>query len=667
MTALSKIHMSLNDKKFPRGRSAAWKIATAVMLGWVMGARCIAAVFPAMAVIENGQCHAAIVIGGNATVVERFAAEELQSYVSQLTASPAGAGPKLPIVIAGSALPSGVTNEIVIGRRETNPRMAAVCSANGLALGQDVLGEDGYVVRTVPEGAHGVLVLGGSQDRSALYAVYHFLETQGVRFFGYRSRNGEVVPHLSSLRIGELGILEKPQMKYRFVSNNSFSASDKTKLTDVADWGAKNRCNTFMLSRARVNDTSWSMVALDEVHKRGFLIVGPGHCLAQFTPGADLFKTHPEYFPMIKGRRNAMISKEWGGATAFCYSNPEAMRLVAEHAARYFDQNPFIDLFAIYPPDGSQHGSQCQCEECSKHTMSEWYLAMLNHIDEALKSRPVRPKLMWISYNECSVPPQSIRPVDDGKDFVLFWCNELRDHARPMDSEANHHASRVLEWKPRLRQIKTDWKSNPSDEDLAAFYRWKRWSQLLKADNFAGSVVLLDYYNEHVSKSLYVPMLGYCQSGPWPGDLMQQDFKFYAREGINGWQNCTDYYNDKPNPYWNYLNARMMWNPEENLSSISRDFYQKFYGAAGDALEKYYTALWLELASPDLTLASQKRVEALGLKLEQALAQTAPEPDPSFSARLKEVRSFQQHCVEVKAEVARTYQPDGTPKELPKS
>jgi len=93
------------------------------------------------------------------------------------------------------------------------------------------------------------------------------------------------------------------------------------------------------------------------------MIVGPGHILARLTPDKALFKSHPEYFPFLGGQRKSTYSDVWGGATAFCYSNPEAMRLVIANALKYLDSAPFIDVFALYPPDGSQHGVQCHVRE----------------------------------------------------------------------------------------------------------------------------------------------------------------------------------------------------------------------------------------------------------------------------------------------------------------
>ena len=341
------------------------------------------------------------------------------------------------------------------------------------------------------------------------------------------------------------------------------------------------------------------------------MIAGPGHVLQQLTPDQSLFKTHPEYFPLLKGQRSPVYSATWGGATSFCWSNADAMRMVVAKAVRYLEQAPFIDIFAVYPPDGSQHGVQCQCPGCVKLTMSDWYLTLVNNIARGAAAIRPRQKFLWIAYNECGVPPKHVRPWQNGKNLILFWCNDVRHFEAPMDSEGNRHAAQYLAWKPRLKTIKTDGARNPGDRELAPGYRWQAWADFLRRCNYEGEVVVLDYYNQHVGKSLSVPMLHYCQSGPWPEGLMQKDFRFYAAPGISGWQNCTDYYNDNPNPYWNRLTGQLLWNPAADLKAIDKDFYNGFYGPAGKTMREYFTWLWPELAVRTATAANAQRVERL--------------------------------------------------------
>ncbi|HWA99343.1 MAG TPA: DUF4838 domain-containing protein, partial [Pirellulales bacterium] len=582
---------------------------------------------------------------------------ELQHYIRAMTiAEGAPQGATLPIVPLDE--PTEVDrNAILVGRPATNAAIAKLVERERIDL--DQLGSDGYVIKTCTGAAGPTLLLAGANDRGTLFAAYHLLELCGVRFFGYRDRGGEIVPQLDSLQIEPLDLCEKPTFRYRFVSDNNFDAADKPKLVNVADWAAKNRCNAFMLTLSRPGE-SWEQLGLDEVRKRGLLIAGPGHILAQLTPAGSYFATHPEYFPLLKGHRAPVDSPAWGGAASFCWSNPEAMRIVVANAVRYLERTPFIDLFAVYPPDGPQQGVQCRCDDCAKRTMSDWYLTLINAIAREATARGLRPKFVWIAYNECGVPPREVTPIGDGADFVLLWCNDIRTFDASMDAEANRHAARYLQWKPRLKNIKTAGARDPGDTDLAAWHRWQGWAKYLRAANYRGEVVVLDYYNQHVGKSLRVPMLSYCQSGPWPDGLMQRDFRFYARQGIAGWQNCTDYYNDHPNPYWNRLAAQLLWNHNSDLSAIDDDFYGRYYGIAGRSMQAYFAALWRELSVQTASQADVERVERLEPLL-QAAAEIVGSNNTLLAARIKTAREFHKRCLAIKLDFTRQYQPDGTP------
>jgi hypothetical protein len=598
-----------------------------------------------------------IVIGAQSTAVERFAAEELQRYLREMspTADP------VPIRAAEEFSTEVAAGEVLIGRSATNSRLGRVIEAAKFNVDRATLGEDGYLVKTVPAKSGSALLLTGSHDRSALFAVYHFLETCGVRFFGYRARAGEIVPLRATPEFAALDLVEKPRMKYRFVSDNNFSAADKTQLVAVADWAAKNRCNAFTITPSRAGE-QWSQIALDEVQKRGLMIVGPGHVLSRLTPDKTLFATHPEFFPLLGGQRKTTYSEAWGGATAFCYSNPTAMQMVMKNALGYLAAHPFINIFALYPPDGSQRGVQCQCPECAKLSASDWYLTIINRLAAALASQGSDRKLMWIAYNECGVPPRQVQPLDHGRNMLLLWCNDVRDHRAPMDSETNRRAASYLAWKPRLKTIKTDGKKNPQDADLAAWSRWRTWAGYLRESEYRGEVVLLDYYNLHVARSLQIPWLGYCQSGPWPGNVMQQDFLTYAAEGIVGWQNCTDYYNDAPNPWWNRLAAQLLWNPQADVPSMRRDFYTQLYGPAGTAMEEYFGALWKEIAAPDISPAAAARLADLEKLLKPAAAIAKQTGNAALSEKLQAALSFHARSVAEKQRVLQHYQMDGSPK-----
>jgi hypothetical protein len=596
-----------------------------------------------LTLVAAGQAKGRIVVADHASEVERFAAEELRHYLAAMTATEAlPAGVSLPIVPESAAGPDGPC-DVLVGRPATFRSLAKLCDDRQLFPDGASIVADGYRLKTVSRATGGAVVLAANEERGVLFAAYQLLEKLGVRFYGYRDRDGEIVPHGDSIAVPPLEVTEKPAFRYRFVSDNNFSGAEKAKVVAVADWAAKNRCNIFMLAPSRAGE-SWDQIALDEIRKRGLMIAGPGHILARITPDRNLFATHPEYFPLLKGERVANYSDAWDGVPSFCWSNEAAMQLVVANAMRYLDAAHFIDLFAVYPPDGSQRGAQCQCPQCAQRSMSDWYLTLINRIARECATKHPATKVMWISYNECGVPPVHEAPWDHGRNMALLWCNDLRDFHAPFDSEINRHPASYLALKPRLIPIKTDGRKNPGDADLAAWSRWQGWSAYLRRNGYAGDVILLDYYNAHVGHSLHVPMLQYCQSGPWPDDIMPHDFQTYLREGIRGWQNCTDYFNDAPNPWWNWLSAQLLWNPQADTTALAADFHRHLYGAAGNQMQGYFAELWHELALDETRQQRLESLHKLRRRLADAEASLKSNGNPSVAKRIKMAIDFHERA-----------------------
>ena len=97
--------------------------------------------------------------------------------------------------------------------------------AKGLVHYPDTPGEDGFIIKTLHESGRDWLVLGGSNERGALYAVYHFLEkVLKCGFF----EDGERIPEMGEVVVTDLDIREKPFFRYRSYMSpcaQSYSAS----------------------------------------------------------------------------------------------------------------------------------------------------------------------------------------------------------------------------------------------------------------------------------------------------------------------------------------------------------------------------------------------------------------------------------------------------------
>jgi hypothetical protein len=351
-----------------------------------------------------------------------------------------------------------------------------------------------------------------------------------------------------------------------------------------------------------------------------------------------LFASHPEYFPLINGKRTFPGDKF---AIAFCYSSPEAMKLFVDKAAAYVRQRPMLDTFACWPQDGSQHWAQCQCDGCRRHTFSEWNLIIMNHLAQRFETEPElrKVRVQWIAYDESSPPPTKVVPYKQGVNIDLLYANGARDYLSPMDAPANRRCASWLRLDAARKQFNTDFKPNPTDDDLAAYQRLTGMMDYLKSVGFQGNVSLLEYVNMHIGYWLDLPYLQHVQTGPWDPRVFPKDLQFYRAQGIAGWADCYDWLNQAPDPFWNWFMARLLWNPDADVNALKAEFYATWYRAAAPTMRSYFDDLWL-LLNREPEPGDYEHLKALRARLDQA--QSLAQNDAVARNRIAQVRAWQK-------------------------
>jgi hypothetical protein len=63
-------------------------------------------------------------------------------------------------------------------------------------------------------------------------------------------------------------------------------------------------------------------------------------------------------------------------------SNPEARTIVAKYITKYAKEHLNVDYLHVWLADAT--GNHCECDECKKKIPSDWYVMLLNEIDERL-------------------------------------------------------------------------------------------------------------------------------------------------------------------------------------------------------------------------------------------------------------------------------------------
>ena len=275
-------------------------------------------------------------------------------------------------------------------------------------------------------------VIGGINPRSVLLSVYEYLRHNGLRWL-FPGPDGEYIP---VKEINPVNFKTKPSCRYRGYANTT-AASYETNL-EFIDFLPKIGMNTFMVefrvptyytndyyahkrneknrpSEKPTNTTilQWKRGTECEASKRGLVFhdVGHGFCVDSFgidscntwrvTDESDIPEESKKYLAEVGGKRDF-----FGGVpvnTNFCMSNTVARGLFAKYVADYAEKHSNVDILHVWLADGTNN--HCECAECQKKTASDWYVDLLNDIDEVMTARNIDTKIVFLSYVDTSWAP----------------------------------------------------------------------------------------------------------------------------------------------------------------------------------------------------------------------------------------------------------------------
>lgn len=160
-------------------------------------------------------------------------------------------------------------------------------------------------------------------------------------------------------------------------------------------------------------------IIVEALKKRSLLYHSVGHgwtpaclgidCNGWYTSREVLSEKKRGLLAEVDGKRQFFKGKPLN--THLCYSNPAARKLLAETVAEYAENHPEIDVLHFWLAD--DFNNACECGECAKKRMSDWYVMILNEIDRLLTERRLNVKIVFLVYLELywasprTAPPES--------------------------------------------------------------------------------------------------------------------------------------------------------------------------------------------------------------------------------------------------------------------
>jgi len=313
--------------------------------------------------------HAPIILAGDAAAAERYAAEELQSHLAQIT----GTAPDIR-----SAAPDGPA--ILLGR----------AAAEALLPGFDwePLQEDGVLVKRVGER----LLLAGATPRGTLYAVYEFLDRElGCRWL---TPSCSVIPQRDVIVVDEADYVYTPVFRYR---EPFFSC-----VWSDPEWAARNRVNGAFYPLEARHGGKWAYA--------GFV-----HTFYPLLPPEQYFDSHPEYYSEINGQRTYLTAQ-------LCLSNPEVVDVMCDRIRELLTAQPETRIVSVSQNDWI---GRCTCPSCTaideaEGSPSGTMVRFVNAVAERLEPEYPHVYFDTLAYTYTLQAPKTVRPRHN---VIIRVCN----------------------------------------------------------------------------------------------------------------------------------------------------------------------------------------------------------------------------------------------------
>lgn len=175
-------------------------------------------------IVVSGVPRATVQIGANASTQERFAAEEIQTFIEKWTSA------KLEILTNQQATTTRTV--IVLGTLTSNPTVRSLQTKAGLDLPEDI-GDEGFQIKSTDLGSEIVILVAAHTPRGVIYGAYGFIESCITALTGRKPVHPDIaVEQTPTLRIPSLDETSRPFYPVRAVLE-----------IDDPDWLARQRVN----------------------------------------------------------------------------------------------------------------------------------------------------------------------------------------------------------------------------------------------------------------------------------------------------------------------------------------------------------------------------------------------------------------------------------------
>ncbi|MEO8171587.1 MAG: DUF4838 domain-containing protein [Sediminibacterium sp.] len=426
---------------------------------------------------NNGSSSYKIFLPLQPTAIETKSASVLQDYFFRVT------GVRLPTEKTMMAKQPG----FMIGH------------TNSTAVNKeaDALTEDGFIIKT---DRSNIIIAG--KNKGTLYGVYTFIE----KYMECRKWDGHkaITPFNATLTVpASIEEKQEPVIKYREVY---FPAAFDN---EYLDWHKLHRF-----------ENDWGLW---------------GHSFFKLVPPSVYFKSNPQYFSLVDGRRQAL---------QLCLSNPDVLKIAVAGLQKIMREQPNVKYWSVSPNDDI---GNCECDACSR----------LDNADGG----PQGSLLYFVNSIAAKFPGKIITTLAYGYTARAPIKTRAASNVVVMLSSIDAYRSVPLQNEPSAR---------PFRNELA---RWKE-----KTDR----LFVWNYCTQFTNYLTPFPIM----------HTFSPDINFMLENGVAGIfeQGSANTYSDLAE-LKSYLLAKLLWDPGIDVSKLTQDFLDSYYGKAAPAIADYISLI----------------------------------------------------------------------------
>ena len=494
---------------------------------------------------EGGATEYSVVIPSEAEASETYAAELLAEQFEAAT------GAEIEVRTDGGAALDENAKILSVGN-------TSVLESSGLTLGLDELNEDGFKIKRYGN----TVVMGGYNGRGTIYSVQEFLNQQ----FGY-----EVYA------VGEVALdsVEKAMLK-------DFDMTEVPAFRDRSFDGLAAYNAEYAMS-LRLNPST-SAAEFDYGNSRDWIL--GAHSYYQIIPNTDGSAYGLPNYNDPSDEENYHPS--WFAQGQLCLTDPDLKSTFIENLKTIIKQTPYGKIVSLGENDGAGYctGTEnCTCaSERSQYGLSGYIVRFMNDVVEEVEKDPeIAARGLVYCMFAYTASGSIIPPVDLDTGAIVDEscrpCDKLYVRITPLNPVCYKHAF--------------------SDSDCtynqSIYEYFKGWKGI--TDNIA----VWDYNTNFSSYYFFYDNF----------DSLQTNLKFYRDEiGVVylNRENTTGSELRSLVDLDTYLNAKLMWNPDEDVSRLMNDFMENFYKEGAPYMWQY-----INLMRANVNMMEQTRTEGYHL------------------------------------------------------